>query len=300
MDRTPALPHLDRGLAELAADRDVLFCDVWGVIHNGVSRHAAAVDALSRFRRRGGTVILVTNAPAPEAQVWARMRSLGVPRDCFDRIATSGDVTVATLVAAGCPPIRNIGPDGEVAIYAEAARLGPRAPRCVDVAQADLAVCISLDETGSAPEDYDGLLNRLRSRDLTMICANPDIVVEVGDDLVYCAGAIAERYKALGGSVVHAGKPFPAIYARARAMARDIRGGETPAARVLAIGDAAHTDLAGAAREGIDSLFVTAGIHRAALHRGSASRPDAAALREFLDKCGARPMAALGALTWTL
>lgn len=296
----PALPHLDKGLAELAAGKDLLLCDVWGVIHNGIVFHPAAVDALTRFRRGGGTVVLITNAPVPEAQVWSRMRRLGVPRECFDRIATSGDVAAATLVEAGCPPVYNIGPGGDVAIYGEAERLGSRAPRRVDIDEAEMALCIGLDETGDRPEDYDAVLAQLRERDLVMICANPDIVVEVGDTLVYCAGAIAERYEAIGGTVVQTGKPFPAIYARARAMAEEIRGLPCPRERVLAIGDAVHTDVRGAAREGIDALMITAGIHRAALH-GERDRPlDRAALRQFLGEAAVAPLAALGSLTWRL
>ncbi len=301
MTSSPApLPHLDKGLAELAAGKDLLLCDVWGVIHNGVIFHPAAVEALSRFRQGGGTVILVTNAPAPEAQVWSRMRRLGVPRECFDRIATSGDVAAATLVEAGCPPVFNIGPDHDVALYGEAERLGPRKPRRVGVGEAELALCIALDTTGDRPEDYDAVLATLRGRGLTMVCANPDIVVEVGDELVYCAGAIAERYEAIGGTVVQTGKPFPAIYARARAMAAETRGAPTSREHILAIGDAVHTDMRGAAREGIDALMITAGIHRAALHGGRDSPLDHAALRQFLGDAAITPLAALGGLAWTV
>ncbi len=299
---TPApspLPHLDKGLSELAAGKDLLLCDVWGVIHNGVAFHAAAVDALTRFRRGGGTVVLITNAPVPEAQVWSRMRRLGVPRECFDCISTSGDVAAAVLVEAGCPPVFAIGPDGDVAIYGEAGRLGPRAPRRVALAEAELVVCIGLDGTGERPEDYDEMLARLRERGLTMVCANPDIVVEVGEELVFCAGAIAERYEAIGGTVIQTGKPFPAIYARAREMAEAIRGGEPmPRERILAIGDAVHTDVKGAAREGIDALMITSGIHRAKLHGDRASPLDRAALRQFLGDTDVAPLAALGALAW--
>lgn len=303
MTTTPApLPLFDKGLSALAAEKDLLLCDVWGVIHNGIAFHAAAVDALVRFRQGGGTVILVTNAPAPEDQVWSRMRRLGVPRDCFDRIATSGDVATATLIEAGCPPIFAIGPQGDTAILSQAERLGPRAPRRVAIAQAELALCIGLDETGDRPEDYDDMLARLHERSLTMVCANPDIVVEVGDELFYCAGAIAERYEAIGGTVVQTGKPFPAIYARACALAEAIRGAPTPRERIMAIGDAMHTDIVGAAREGIDALMITAGIHRAALHGdGERDGPlDRAALRRLLEEAAGAPLAALGALTWKL
>ena len=277
-----------------------MLCDVWGVIHNGVRPYAAAVDALRRFRARGGTVILVTNAPVPDRQVRARLDRLGIGRDSYDGIATAGDVTVAMLVDDGCPPIFSIGPGEEVAIYREAARVGPRAPNLVGLDAARVAICLGLDETGDRPEDYDGLLGRMKARDLVMICANPDIVVEVGEDLVYCAGAIAQRYAALGGPVIQTGKPHAAIYERAYAMAAAIRG-PTPPRRILAIGDAIATDVAGAVREGIAAVFITAGIHRASLHGAHGDQPlDVGALQALLAATGSRPTAAMDRLAWEL
>ncbi len=295
-----ALPLLDHGLADLAARYDLLFCDVWGVIHNGVVHHAAAVDALQRFRRGGGTVVLVTNAPAPARNVVRRLDNLGVARDAYDAVATSGDVTVAMIVEAGCPPLCHIGPDRELEIYADAGRLGARAPRLVDAAEAELVVAISPSERlGPEPEAYDELLRALRARDLTMICANPDLVVEVGDTLVACAGAIAQRFEAIGGRVVQAGKPFSAIYQRALALAGE-RAAAVPKSRILAIGDAMHTDMQGAANEGLDALLITAGIHRATLHGASRHGPlDEAALEQFLSGADARPLAAMPALAWS-
>ena len=287
--------RLDAGLAVLAADRELLLCDVWGVMHNGVRHHPSAIDALLRFRERGGTVILVTNAPAPAAQVRDRLDRLAVPRDSYDDIATSGDVAAAMIADAGCPPLVVISPEAEPAICAEAAHLGPRVPRRVGVAEAELILAIGLDDTGDRAEDYDSLLAAMRARALPMICANPDLVVEVGDALVVCAGALAARYAAIGGTVLHAGKPHAAIYRRALAMAEAIRG-PTPAKRILAIGDAAATDLAGAAREGIDALLITAGIHRAQLHPGK--RLDTAALAALLAEHGTSAHAALPQLSW--
>ncbi len=296
-------PRLDVDLRELAPSFDLVLCDVWGVLHDGVRRHPPAADALQRFRRGGGTVVLVTNAPAPAAQVRARLDHMGVPRDAYDAIATSGDVTVAMMVEAGCPPVFGIGPGDESALYREAGRLGPRVPRLVGIEAATMAVCVGLDATGDRPEDYDDTLRALRARDLTLVCANPDIVVEVGDELVACAGAIAERYEAIGGRVIHAGKPFPPIYARALALARDARGSTAaPVARdrVLAIGDAMRTDVRGAAREGFASVLVTEGIHRAALHRGGrASALEEAALRQFLAGHEVTPSVATPVLRWT-
>ncbi len=298
MTSSGAEPRLDLGLAQFAATHDLVLCDVWGVIHNGVAFHAAAVDALRRFRQGGGTVVLVTNAPAPRAQVQRRLDRLGVARDAYDAIATSGDVTIEMIVAAGCPPIFNIGPDREIALYEAAGRLGPQVPRRVAIEAATMAICVGLDGTGDTPADYDASLRALLARKLDLICANPDIVVEVGDTLVYCAGSIAERYAAMGGVVIQAGKPFAPIYDMAFAQAEAIRG---PVARgkVLAIGDAMHTDMRGAMNQGVASLLITSGIHRAALHAGDrATAIDQATLRQFCSGWDARPTAALPALRW--
>ena len=291
--------RLDARLADLAPAYDLVLCDVWGVVHNGVAHHPSAVEALRRYRHDGGRVVLVTNAPAPASQVQRRLDRLAVPRDAYDAIATSGDVTIAMIVEAGCPPLFSIGPGGEYALYTEAARLGPRKPALVPIAAAEMAICIGLDETGDEPEAYDASLAALRARDLELVCANPDIVVEVGDTLVYCAGAIAERYAAIGGRVVQAGKPFPAIYARALALAAE-HGDIAAPARVLAIGDALHTDIAGAQRMGFASLLVTSGIHRDRLHAGDrTSALDLAALRGLLAERDARPMFVASNLAWS-
>ena len=281
------------GLVDLASTYDLVLCDVWGVVHNGVAHHPAAVDALQRYRQGGGVVVLVTNAPAPAAQVQRRLDHLAVPRDAYDAIATSGDVTVDAIVAAGCPPLFSIGPGGEFALYKEAAKLGPRAPKLVGIETAELAICIGLDATGDTPEAYDANLAALKARDLEMICANPDIVVEMGDTLEFCAGAIAQRYETIDGHVTQAGKPFPAIYERALRLA-----GVNPK-RVLAIGDATHTDIAGAVRMGFDSVLVTSGIHRARLHVGGrGSAIDEAGLQQFLDEAQVRPTYTMPELYW--
>lgn len=292
------LPEIGIGLSDWAPRYDLVLCDVWGVLHNGVRYFEGTVDVLRRFRALGKTVILLSNAPVPHDRVRLRLDGVGVPRDVYDAIVTSGDVTVDLIVEAGCPSHFNIGPPAEDALYREAARVGPRAPRSVSIEAAELAVCVGLDETGEEPQDYDGALEQMRARDLILVCANPDIVVEVGDDLVYCAGAIAERYEAIGGRVVHAGKPHAAIYAKATRLAKTVRG-DTPRTRILAIGDAMMTDVAGARRQGIASIFVTTGVHRAAIHRdGDVATVDARMLADFLDGFELWPTAALPALVW--
>lgn len=289
------LPMRGQGLSALAPSYDLIFCDVWGVVHNGAVPFLAASDALQRFRNGGGTVVLITNAPAPAPNVIRRMQSIGVPDEFFDAISTSGDVTAALIAEAGCPPVYHIGPKHELDIYHEAARLGPRAPELAGIDQADLAIVIG---PVRPLESYDPELAILKARGLPMICANPDIVVQVGDALEYCAGAIAERYERMGGTVIQAGKPFPAIYDRALSLVAG-RTGPVAKSRILAIGDAVHTDMQGASRLGIDALLITSGIHRAELHGLAPDAPlDEAALGQFLDGQALHPRAVMSGLHW--
>jgi HAD superfamily hydrolase (TIGR01459 family) len=201
-------------------------------------------------------VILITNAPRPADSVQRQLRKLGVSDDSYDAIVTSGDLTRSFVADRAGQSMFWLGPERDNSIY-----------RGLDAVfapldQADYIVCTGPfdDETESA-EDYRQMMLQARGRNLTMVCANPDIVVERGDRLVYCAGAIAELYRELGGEVMFYGKPHRPIYERAMALAAAKRGAPVAPGRVLAIGDSIRTDLAGAQAFGIDCLFVTRGIH---------------------------------------
>lgn len=294
------MPRLIHGLAELADDYDVVLCDVWGVLHNGAVCFAKAADALERFRAKGGAVVLITNSPNPSRIVRAHLDRLGAPRTANDAIVSSGDVTVALLIERAASALFHIGPDWENALFEEVLALTGKNPRFAPLDEADFVLCTGLaDPAHEVPADYDARLARMQTRGLEFICANPDIVVQDGDELVYCAGAIAERYAALGGKVIQAGKPFPPIYERALALARELRGGELDPVRVLAIGDAMRTDIRGACDQGLASLFVTSGIHREELHGGAEGAAlDAAALRQFAEGAGFAPTAAIAELVW--
>ena len=294
----PAPPRFVRGLGEMAQDYDVILCDVWGVVHNGVTHFSKATDALSRFRDKGGTVILITNAPRPRQRVAAFLDGLGVPRAAYDGIVTSGDVTISLILERGDLPLAHIGPAQDVSLFAEAERLAGRSLRLTPLEEAAYVVAIGLDDAErETPGDYEPRLRSMRTRDMEFICANPDIVVELGERLVYCAGALAEAYADMGGKVIQAGKPYRAIYERALALAERLRGGKLERARILAIGDSAQTDIKGAQDQGLATLFVTSGIHRAELHRESAAL-DAAALRQFVEGTGVAPMAAIAEFAW--
>jgi HAD superfamily hydrolase (TIGR01459 family) len=284
-----AIPFAER-FAPLAAGYDAVLSDVWGVIHNGVAATPEPCDALIRFRANGGTVALITNAPRPGAVVTRFLDKLNVPREAYDTIVSSGDVTRAVIAKRPGKNVFHIGPERDLGIF-EGLDL-----RFVPMEQADYVVCTGLtDDETETPESYRALLTKVRERKLFMICGNPDLVVERGDKLVYCAGAVADLYGELGGEVLYAGKPHPPIYQECLSRIAALRGGEPPRARVLAIGDSVRTDLTGATNMGIDCLFVTAGIHAEELGR---ERPEAAALDEMFASAPVKPKAVTNKLMW--
>ena len=269
----------------------MLLCDVWGVVHNGIAAFAPACEALRAFRAGGGTVIMITNAPRPGATVGRILDRLGVPREAYDAITSSGDVTRGIVERRLGDRVFHLGPARDLPIFAGLE---------VDFApveSADYVVCSGLfDDLVETPENYRELLAAIRSRDLFMVCANPDVVVERGDTLIYCAGALADAYAALGGEVLYCGKPYAPIYQAALASAAAVRGGGLPLARVLAIGDSVRTDLKGAAAFGIDCLFVISGIH--AEEFGGRDAPELANLNAVFTAGGIMPKAILRRLEW--
>jgi HAD superfamily hydrolase (TIGR01459 family) len=243
-------------LRDLVVGVDVVLSDIWGVVHNGLEAFPEACEALGTYRDRGGTVILITNAPRPADSVQQQLRKLGVADQTYDAIVSSGDLTRHYLAAHPTRKVFWLGPERDHSIYRGLD------PVLAPLEEADYIVCTGLldDETEKA-EDYRAMMTQAFRRKLTLICANPDIVVERGDRLIYCAGAIAELYRELGGEVIFYGKPHRPIYERAIELASQRQGHAVELNRVLAIGDSVRTDLAGAHGFGIDCLFVTRGIH---------------------------------------
>jgi HAD superfamily hydrolase (TIGR01459 family) len=290
-------PRIARGLSEFDGRYDVVFCDVWGVVHNGQARYPAACEALQRFRAQGGTVILITNAPRPNPPILEQLAGLQVARDVFDDMVTSGDVTLAFIAQRKDQPIYHIGPERDFTLFQISEQQTGIKPRLVPLEDASYVVVTGLyDDRAETVEDYAERLDIMRARKLDMISANPDLVVHVGDQLIYCAGAIAQAYEERGGKVFQAGKPFAPIYERALAFAEKIRGQKVPRERILAIGDAMRTDVVGAVDFGIDALFVTKGIHREELHANG--ELDLAAYRQFLGENPRHPLAAIPELVW--
>jgi len=287
------IPIID-GLGALSGRYDAILCDIWGVLHNGRDAFRPASEALAAFRRSGGTVILITNAPRPNPIIHDQALAFGVAADAFDGVVTSGDVSIGMIAARGGAPLYHIGPPRDLALIAAVKERSGVAPAVVEPEAATYLLCTGLfDDSTETPEDYASRLAAFAERRLPMICANPDLVVHRGHRLVYCAGALAEVYEALGGETIYAGKPHRPIYAAALERIATLRGAPVAPARALAIGDALRTDLAGAAAAGLDALFVADGIHRSELYG-----PDAAddALQRLLAPPAPRPVAAIRAL----
>ena len=284
-------PVLVDGFAALAPSYDAVLCDVWGVVHNGVAALAPAGEALTRFRDRGGTVLLVSNAPRPGAAVIRMLDRFGVPRSAYDDIITSGDLTREFIASHPPRRVHHVGPERDRGIF-EGLDLN-----FGSVEDADYVICTGLfDDERETPEDYRVSLERMRARGLLFVCANPDLVVERGERLIYCAGAVADLYAQLGGEVLYAGKPHRPIYDAALARIAAKRGAPIANARVLAIGDSVRTDLAGAAALGIDGVFITRGIHAEEL--GQRDDPDPDRLGRFFREAGVTPKAVMRELAW--
>lgn len=272
-------------LDSLAGDYAAILCDVWGVIHNGERTFPEAVAALRRARGRGVAVVLLTNAPRPWPAVSEQLEALGVPEDAWDAMVTSGDVT-RDLIAAGSRRVFHLGPERDALIY------DGLDVELVEEFEASTVVCTGLlDDTTETPEDYADMLRRMRGRDLPFICANPDIVVERGDTLIWCAGALARDYAGLGGRTAVAGKPHRPIYDAAFAELGRLMGREPEKREVLAIGDGVLTDVKGAAGYDLDIVYVSGGIH--AGDYGPAHAPDPHRLAAFLDRHGYGPAAVI-------
>jgi HAD superfamily hydrolase (TIGR01459 family) len=296
--QTPPAPLA--GLSAIAQHYDVILSDIWGVVHNGKAAFTDACAALTRFRKGGGTVVLITNAPRPNAPVLEQLAHLKVPLSAFDDIVTSGDVTLELIAAHGAAPVHHIGPERDLSLFDTLARMpGARCPPMTPLREAKYVVVTGLfNDFVDTPDDYVPALMEMRARNMPMICANPDIVVHVGAKLLYCAGAIAQRYAEMGGAPVCAGKPFSPIYERALALAGAHRGGPAAKARVLAIGDALATDIAGAAEQGIEALMVTDGIHRDELHGAGGSFDEAAFARLAAEAKLPPPRWRMRSLAW--
>jgi HAD superfamily hydrolase (TIGR01450 family) len=277
------MPKTITSLHEISGNYAAILCDVWGVLHNGVRHFDEAAEALAAARRRGLAVVMLTNSPRPQQDVVTQFGTIGVPEEAWDRVVTSGDVT-RDLVGAGPRKIFHLGPERDFSLF-EGLDV-----EVVEEFEASSVVCTGLfDDEIETPDDYSEMLSRLRARNLPMVCANPDIMVERGERIIWCAGALARDYAQIGGRTLVAGKPHAPIYEAGLKAAGDVLGRELPRGEALAIGDGMLTDIKGASDNGVDVLYVSGGVH--ARDYGHPDEPDPEKLQAFLDRHGYHPVA---------
>jgi HAD superfamily hydrolase (TIGR01459 family) len=289
------MTQIIRALSDVADRYDALFVDLWGCVHNGVTAYPEAVEALRHYRAAGGAVVLVTNSPRAREGVEGQLAGFGVPEECWDTIATSGDSARAAMFRGAVGrKVYFIGTEADLAFF-EPLRVipDPVAVERVALEAAEGIVCTGpFDPEADLSESRPDLL-RARERGLELLCANPDIVVDRGETREWCAGALARMYTDLGGRSLYFGKPHPPIYDLAHRRLAAL-GRAVPRDRILAIGDGAHTDVAGAIGDGLDSLFISGGL--AAEVTGTSHQPDPAALTGYLAEENVAPTYAIGRL----
>jgi HAD superfamily hydrolase (TIGR01459 family) len=292
----PSIP-LIRGLREIVAGYDALLLDQWGVLHGGVEPYPEVLETLAALRRAGKPVAVLSNAPRRARHAEGRLSQIGVPRDAYDLLVTSGDAAHAALAARDDPAHAAlgqaylfIGPDWDTGLLE-----GLAYRRVEAVVEADFLLAVGLYDEVDPIERYDAPFAAAASRGLVMVCVNPDLVIHrQGGITAPCAGWLAQHYRAAhGGQVIYHGKPDPAIFRRA---ARALGQGED--ARILVVGDSLATDIRGAAAAGYDSLFVTRGIHAEELGIAAGEEPDPQRLAELCARHGQWPTAAIATLRW--
>ena len=283
-------------LSEISRGYDALFCDLWGCLHNGVAPFPAAVSALQSFRAGGGKVILVTNAPRPKSSVVKQLDKMGLPRDSWDDVATSGEAAQAAMLAGAVGTrVHHIGAPKDEPFFTDfeddLTELVEKSQITrVPLSEAEGIVCTGLaDDLTETPEDYRAQLLMGKTMGLKMLCANPDIVVDMGEKRLWCAGALARDYEEMGGTALYYGKPHPPVYDLAR------RRLDMDDPRILCVGDGIGTDVQGGIAEGLDTLFISGGI--AANQFGpDSNNPDAALLERWLADQQLSPTYTLGHL----
>jgi HAD superfamily hydrolase (TIGR01459 family) len=295
------MTEIIRSLADLSGRYDAVFCDLWGCLHDGQKAFPAAVAALQGFRANGGKVVLLTNSPRPKDSVIKQLDGLSVPRDAWDIIATSGDAAQMGMISGAVGRrVHHIGAPKDEVFFTDFAEdlqaYAASQPPITRVALKDAEgiVCTGLrDDLTETPDDYRAALLLGKTLGLPMLCANPDIVVDMGDKRLYCAGALAQAYEAMGGTALYFGKPHPPIYDLARRRLSELTGQSDT--QILCIGDGIATDVQGGMSEGLDTLFITGGL--AAEEFGpDVENPDAALLGPWLDAQQRAPNFAMGRL----
>jgi len=281
-------PHLQgEWLSSLAPRYDVVLCDVWGVIHDGATVYPAATRALELFRAQGGCVILVSNASRLAPMIATHLDKLKFPLSAYDALVTSGDITRDYIARRPGCSVFDVGPgDARLILDGLPARLA-------SLHEADIALTSGAFVDHSL-DDLNTVLATMRAKDLPLLCANPDMVTELGGRRVECSGAVGKRYSELGGCVTYAGKPEAPIYEHCLAVAAKLCRRTVSRGRVLAIGDSLRTDIAGGAANGFDTLFIWGGIHAAEI----GNSPTTTSVGKLLDQFDLVPTALARRLVW--
>lgn len=291
------MTEIIRSLEEVGPGYRTLFCDLWGCLHDGVKAFPAAVAALEKFRDGGGTVALVTNSPRPAGHVATQLEALGAPRSCYDVIVSSGDAAQEALQAGVVGRrVYHIGPERDLGFFRDAEGQ-PFDVELVPLEEAEGIVCTGLfDDRTETPDDYRATILYGKTKGIKMLCANPDVIVDVGDRRIYCAGAIAKAYVEAGGRAFYFGKPHPPIYTLARRKVTALTG-ETPRDdEILCVGDGIATDILGAMGEGLDALFIAGGLAAEETGVRGDEGPDPAQLAAWLTVEQLEPRFTMGFL----
>ncbi len=289
------MTRLIERLDDISSRYDVLLCDLWGCVHDGVRPYPAAVTALQKFRNTGGRVILVTNAPRQRSAVQAHLDSMGLPRDAYDDIASSGDAARAAMYRGAVGrKVWFMGEAHDEVFFEPMAMIeDPVEITRVPLDEAEGIVCTGPFDPLAELAELRPQLLYAKQKGLKLLCANPDIVVDRGSVREWCAGAVARLYTEMGGESLYFGKPHPAIYDLVRIRLAAL-GVQADPSRFLAVGDGIRTDILGAQEEDIDSLFITGGL--AAEETKTSQQPDPDALEAFISREMVTPTYAAGFL----
>ena len=282
-------------LAEISGRYDALFCDLWGCVHDGLTPFADAISAMQSFRTKGGTVMLVTNAPRPHAPVRKQLQRIGVPDNAYDGIATSGDSARAAMFCGAVGQnIYFIGQTHDQDFFSPLELVeDPKTITQVTLEEAEGIVCCGPFDPLADLQEMQPQLLFAKSKGLKLLCANPDIVVDRGNTREWCAGALAKLYTEIGGESLYFGKPHSPIYDLARLRLNTL-GKSIPDSRILCVGDGVLTDIDGALGEELDSLFITGGL--AARETKTVDQPEPQALEAYLTQEMMQPTYSIGKL----
>jgi HAD superfamily hydrolase (TIGR01459 family) len=280
-----------QSLAQIGDRYQALLCDLWGCYHNGITLYPAAVAALRAYRKTGGIVILLTNAPRPAASVKVFLDRIGAPEDSYDGIMSSGAACQRALASREHGSrFHYVGPPRDLHMLVGLDR------EDTPPDQADAILCTGLrDDLTETPADYFEAMADWHARGLTLLCANPDLIVDRGEQRLYCAGSLALAYEQAGGKVIWFGKPHAPTYEQSFHLLEELAGRDVPREAVLAIGDGIRTDVKGGLDYGLDVLFVTGGLSAAELG-ADPEHPDPAHLDAYLVNHGVAPQFAIGRL----